>query len=363
MKPFTGSYTLDDVQFLLTPLTIPDTPIAAKETLIQSGKQHYSQLLSHELLPTAEYIDLFHRAMAMNQQRVAKHIINLAQQINNARANELTLVSLARAGTPIGVLLKQVLHCYFQRDVAHYSISILRDVGVDANALRYIVKRHAPASLIFIDGWTAKGVIARQLATSLHDFATTDRVRIAPELAVLTDLCGAANFSASSDDYLIPSSLLNATVSGLISRTVYNDTLMQADAFHGCVYYQQFAAQDLSRYFIDTLLAVIAELKQTAYSNDMSNGDNRQQQQNIALAFIAWLSEHYHISHSHYIKLGIGEATRVLLRREARCLLLRDANAEATAHLRWLANNKAVPIRLIPDSPYQAVALIQEITL
>jgi len=51
------------------------------------------------------------------------------------------------------------------------------------------------------------------------------------------------------------------------------------------------------------------------------------------------------------------------LRREARLLLLQDANAEATRHLRWLAEAKAIPITIISDLPYRAVALIKEIPL
>jgi hypothetical protein len=51
----------------------------------------------------------------------------------------------------------------------------------------------------------------------------------------------------------------------------------------------------------------------------------------------------------------------VLLRREARHLLLQDLSAEATLHLRWLADAKAIPITVINDLPYRAVALIKEI--
>jgi hypothetical protein len=57
--PFTGSYTLDDVQFLLKPVTLSDTPIHIKEALIQSGKKHYSQMLTHESLPPDDYVPLF----------------------------------------------------------------------------------------------------------------------------------------------------------------------------------------------------------------------------------------------------------------------------------------------------------------
>jgi hypothetical protein len=41
-------------------------------------------------------------------------------------------------------------------------------------------------------------------------------------LYVLVDLAGVAAVAASAEDYLIPSSILNATLSGLISRSVLN---------------------------------------------------------------------------------------------------------------------------------------------
>lgn len=361
MLPFTGSYTLDDVHFLLKPLSIPDTPVHVKEALIQSGKKHYSQMLSHESLPADDYVALFYDAMALNQERLAEHVLILAQQIIATRQQDITLVSLARAGTPIGVLLKHVLKQYFDTDAAHYSVSIIRDVGIDQNALRYILQHHKPESLVFVDGWTGKGVIAGQLATSLAEFAASDGVMIPAELYVLTDLSGSAAVAASCEDYLIPSSVLNSTISGLVSRSVYDPQSIAASDFHGCVYYQDFAVQDLSAYFIETIMASVARVWQQG--NIQPPVINRQHLQDISLSLLQWLTEHYAVSHANYIKPGIGEATRVLLRREARHLLLRDLNSEATRHLRWLAESKSIPIAVFSELPYQAVALIKELQL
>jgi hypothetical protein len=359
MPPFTGSYTLDDVQFLLKPISVVDTPVHLKETLIQSGKKHYSEMLSHEALPSDDYLALFHEALALNQERMAQHLLILAQRIIDTRPNGITLVSLARAGTPVGVLLKQVLKQYFTLDVAHYSMSIIRDVGLDNNALRFILQQHAPESLVFVDGWTGKGVIARQLACSLAEFAASDGVEIPAELYVLTDLSGSATVAASCEDYLIPSSVLNSTVSGLVSRSVYEPHTAGADDFHGCVYYQHFAEHDLSGYFIEVMLDSVERVwRSGGFESPIIN---RQQLQAVSQTLLQSLAEQYGISHANYIKPGIGEATRVLLRREAQRLLLRDLNAEATRHLRWLAESKSIPITVCADLPYQAVALIKEI--
>ncbi|MBV6341791.1 cysteine protease StiP domain-containing protein [Candidatus Magnetobacterium casense] len=37
----------------------------------------------------------------------------------------------------------------FDRDVAHYAISIIRDRGIDENALRHILCAHAGAEIVF----------------------------------------------------------------------------------------------------------------------------------------------------------------------------------------------------------------------
>ncbi|MDO9106640.1 MAG: tellurite-like stress resistance cysteine protease StiP [Methylovulum sp.] len=359
LTPFTGSYAPDAVRFLLTPVTMPDTPVHAKEALIQSGQQHYSQLLSHETLPEEDYLALFYQAMAANKMRVAGHVALLAERILATRPHGVTLVSLARAGTPVGVLLKQVLKRHFNTDAAHYSVSILRDVGIDRNALRYIVQHHALETLVFVDGWTGKGVIARQLAASLQDFAHSDGVSIPAELYVLTDLSGDAAVAASSDDYLIPSCILNATVSGLVSRSVYDKNRLGATDFHGCVYYEQFKEHDLSNYFVAEILSCVDHIRCGPQNNPHPELD-REQLQTVSQALLQRIAGSYQVSSPHYIKPGIGEATRVLLRREARLLLLQDLASEATRHLLWLAEAKSVPVEECKDLPYHAVALIKE---
>jgi hypothetical protein len=361
--PFTGSYRPGDVQFLLKPMKLIDTPVHLKEALIQSGQKHYSEMLTYESLPPPDYLPLFYRAMDLNQDRMAELLLLLAEGIIATRKQGITLVSLARAGTPLGVLLMHVLERHFNVDVEHFSISILRDVGIDPNALRYILQNHSPESLVFVDGWTGKGVIARQLAISLQAFAVSDGITIPPELYVLTDLSGWAKVAAASEDFLIPSCILNATISGLVSRSVYDSHAASPTDFHGCLYYEQFAEHDLSTYFIDTLLERINVIRPTFGGRFADHSGYCEQLQATSLALLNWLSECYGVTHHNYIKPGIGEATRVLLRRGGRLLLLQDSDCEATSHLRWLAESKSIPIVVFKDLPYRAVALIKEIEL
>jgi hypothetical protein len=61
------------------------------------------------------------------------------------------------------------------------------------------------------------------------------------------------------------------------------------------------------------------------------------------------------------IKPGIGEASRVLLRRMPECLILRDLNEPSVAHLVMLAKTRGVRVRHLPDMKIQAVAIIKEL--
>ena len=362
ITPFSGSYAAEDVQFLLKAISLPDTPVAQKEILLQSGRKHYSEMLTHERPPPSAYLELFHQAMAQNASLLAEHLIDLAQQIVHSRPAGITLVSLARAGTPIGVILKHILQDYWHKDVAHYSVSIFRDVGLDLNALDYILQQQRAESLVFVDGWTGKGVIARQLAKSLSTYQQQKGIRVPAELFVVSDLCGQASYSATNEDYLIPSSLLNATISGLVSRSILNPELLTQEDFHGCVYYTELQPYDLSRYFVAEMLAHVAKIATSKQPETHLCRVDKVQLQAQTQAFLDTISTKYRITRLNNIKLGIAEATRVLLRREAQRLLVQNQHAEAVQHLLWLAQEKAVPVEILPTMPYQATALIKELS-
>jgi hypothetical protein len=358
---FSGSYRPNDVYILLKPIHIEDTPIAQKEYLIQSGQRHYSELLSREQLPSERYMQVFNLAFEQNRERMARDLLQLARLIAATKQSEITLVSLARAGTPIGVILKHILQRYYQRNASHYSISIIRDRGIDSNALRYILTQgHADSSIVFVDGWTGKGVITCELKNSIAAFNQTFGVAISPDLYVLADLAGSAAIAASAEDYLIPSSILNATISGLISRSILNRDYIQVNDFHGCVYYQEFSLHDLSMWFVHAMLGSVDRLAQTL-GLEFAITIDKQSLQITSKQFINTMMTSHHVHDVNRIKPGIGEATRVLLRRVPDLLILRNQYDEAIQHLLILAEEKNVRVLIDPDLPYQAAALIKEV--
>ncbi|HEX8554584.1 MAG TPA: cysteine protease StiP domain-containing protein, partial [Sphingomonas sp.] len=157
---FSGSYAADDVTFLLKRVALDPTDVPTKERAIQSGARHYSEMIAPESVPDEAYLSLYDAALARNGPRLAQDIASLAAHLaDRAQGKEVVIASLARAGTPIGVLLRRWLTANGV-DATHYSISIIRDRGIDPQALAHIARRHDPANLVFVDGWTGKGAIA-----------------------------------------------------------------------------------------------------------------------------------------------------------------------------------------------------------
>ncbi len=348
--PFSGSYAAGDVDFLLTPIELPTIDVAAKEVLIQSGKAHYSELLSPESAPGADYLAIYEAALAANAARLASHIAALAIGIAaQGRPQPLALVSLARAGTPIGVLLRRQL----QRmgvESAHYSVSIVRDHGLDAAAMAHVLARHAADSVVFIDGWTGKGVIAAELRGPRGAPASG----IEPFLAVVADPAGRADLAATCADYVIPSGLLNGIVSGLVSRSVRSAAL-PAGAFHGCTVLSHLASHDRSRAFVDAIDPLVAAATPaidwtSVAAAAAADGCDR---------LVAILMADHGVTDRNRIKAGIAETTRAMLRRVPQCLLLADPAAADVAHLVHLAREKRLAITpLPPGSAYRAAAII-----
>jgi hypothetical protein len=269
------------------------------------------------------------------------------------------LVSIARAGTPIGVLLwhrlRQIApHLRLQ----HYSISVIRDRGVDFAALRWIMNRHSPASLRFVDGWTGKGTIADELSESIATWpeAPSD---LDTGLWVPLDVCGASVFAANSRDYLIPSTLLGGTLSGLVSRSVLPACEEGGEAFHGCVQLDSLRRYDLSRWFIEEMKSRMATIPQIDHVVNASSGPPRRLETDRCLELM--LARHQ-LTDRNRIKLGIGETVRVLLRRLPHTVLLRSqANPTDAELIRRLASLRDVPIHIEDDIPFDSIAVIASV--
>lgn len=359
---FSGSYAEEDVRFLLKPVTLHPTPIAEKELMIQSGRRHYSEMIPPEEVPDEAYLGLYRAALARNGARLAGDVAALAAALAQRAAGrpEIVLASLARAGTPIGALLLRALQAMGVA-VRHYSLSIIRDRGIDLEALAWIAARHDPPDVVFVDGWTGKGAIAGELHRSLAGRP----LGLQPYLAVIADPAGRADLSATFDDYLIPSGILGSTVSGLVSRSILNADLVGPGDFHACVYHAQLAPADLSRAFIDTVSALFAPGRADPAAPAPAAAPSPAERRAAARGCdetVAAIQAMFGVSDRNRIKPGIAEATRALLRRVPDRLLVRDEAELNVAHLVALAAAKKVKIEpLAPESPFRAIAIIRSV--
>lgn len=351
MTGFSGSYAPEDVTFLLKPAAVALIDVAEKEALIQSGARHYSEMLSAERLPDARYFDLYRAALARNAGRLRRDIEALADAITAcpATARSCTIISLARAGTPIGVLLRRAL-AGRGIDVAHYSISIIRGRGIDRVALAHIAALRGTADAVFVDGWTGKGAITGELEASLADSSTG----FAPFLAVVADPAGCASLAATSEDYLIPSGILGGIVSGLVSRSVLSDALVGPGEFHACRLLSEHAAADQSQAF----LAAIAAAAPSAETTPGWSPDTARQSRADCTRLVDTLMAEFGVTNPNRIKPGIAEATRAVLRRVPEAVFVRSAEDPEVAHLLHLAGEMGVSVAQRELGNYRAVTLI-----
>lgn len=378
LRPVSGSYDDIDCQFLLTLLPPEYTSVVDKEHLIQSGQRHYSEMISYEAPPSERYRQLFHELTSRYQRRLAREVITVAQHVISNRVCPITIVSLARAGTPFGALLCRVFRRHLKVEAEHYSISIIRDRGIDETALKYILRERNrdPRGLFFVDTWTAKGVITYELKAAISQWNKREVEQLNDELYVISDIGGTADFAATYDDYAIPSGVMNATVSGLMSRSVLNDSI-SPHHFHGSVYLDHLEKEDLSEWFLDQVSHHFESLLEEMSSHveeQLDSLQNRAEEEECRLrqrqdrreasarCVERWMKQ-YKIRDVNHIKPGVAEATRVMLRRVPACLLLRDPDHADVAHLKLLAIEKSVPIMIDQDMPFQAASFIKALDL
>jgi len=349
-----GSYPPGDIQFLLAPAQIAFTSVAEKERLIQSGEKHYSDMLSQEPSPSDKHLSLYQHAMTDFGPRLAREVTALAKGLAaQVTVRPIVLTSLVRAGVPLGVCLLHALRD-MQIDAVHYGISIIRDRGLDEAALAGITRRHGSQGVVFIDGWTGKGAISRQLSASL---AGRPELGSPPRLAVLADPGGCAWLSASGEDWLIPFGILGAPVSGLVSRSLWRE-----NGFHASLFCQHLQPYDLSADFV----AAVDSLRRQQ-RDDIPTVTPRDEEKNrlrlLSEEVINRLAERFNVHSLNHIKPGIAEATRAVMRRVPDHVLVASRQDADVALLVHLAESRGIRVEEVGSEigAYRAVTLIKHV--
>lgn len=349
-----STYREDDVTLLLKDISGQVTPLgtAERERRIQAGT-HYSEMLPIEYEPSAAYMEIYGRALSLYAGMTAGAVASVSCQLWRRLGRGAVLVSLARAGTSIGVLIKRYLQLKYGVSIPHYSISIIRGVGIDVNAMNYILERHPASAIQFVDGWTGKGAIQRELCKAMEAFPGVN-----PGLAVLSDPANVAMLAGTRRDFLIASSCLNATVSGLLSRTFLRHDIIGPRDFHGAAFYDNLRSRDVTYQFIGR----VAEHFCIDEPGNEPENEPDAGAPGIGLVEVRELCRTFGVRDINLVKPGIGEATRVLLRRLPWKILVHSLDdCDYLGHLYQLAAEKQVPLEVYPLRHYKACGIIRDL--
>ena len=308
------------------------TDVKTKERLIQSGQAHYSTMLSKESLPTEMQMEVFEQSLERYKDKIAYGVMYLASNIqmkmNSQKKNEIVLISLIRAGLPLGVSIQRYLRSEGVKST-HYGVSIIRDKGIDLGIRRYF-------------------------------YALSDPTR---------DLTNDAPYK---EDWLIPFGILGSVVSGLLSRTIYQEE----PKLHGAIFFddEEFKKKDVTQHYLKVIDKAILSRKEAFKTwNEQSNQyilevlDGNDEPLGIAPKF----SEHgiltlckrimaqFNVSKLNNVKPSIAEATRAVLRRVPEKVLVKDKNDPDVALLLNLCAKNGVEVGECDIAPYRAVTIIK----
>ncbi len=120
---------------------------------------------------------------------------------------QLVFAAILRAGVPIADWL-----CRLIPGAAAVSLSLFVGLGIDRVALESLRQSYPERKIVFVDGWTGRGGVSRELA----------KLGAGP-LAVLIDPWGWADFSGTQEDIFCPTACFTGVSTLGFSRTFYVD--------------------------------------------------------------------------------------------------------------------------------------------
>lgn len=345
-----STYKKEDCIFLLKDLTniIPSTSLEEKEKMIANGR-NYSEMITDESAVSITMNQLFQELVQDEKKDLAKYIAIVSQGIMELYRRPI-LVSLARAGTPIGVLIKRYIKFKYNIDLPHYSISIIREKGIDENAIKYILKKEDSENLVFIDGWTGKGSITRELEKSITQYNQKYKTHISSDLVVLADPAKKSLLSGTKKDICIPNACLNSTVSGLVSRTIENCNYINETDFHGAKVFSYLKDSDYTNYFIDEI-----EKEFSKERRNITLGTDK----NYVSKVLKQIMTEYKITDQNKIKLSIGETSRALIRRIPKLILVKDKTNSNLKFILEMAKEKDIEVKETNTFDYECIGILK----
>lgn len=160
----------------------------------------------------------FEEVLCASIRREAPWIAAAVERVAAGIAAEETdppvLVAILRAGVPVASLLARRLERRWGAPVPVAALSLFHGLGWDEAALAEVLARWPGRPVWFVDGWTSRGGVARELGDSYRRWLAAGRADFTggrgPRLAVLCDPAGRAQAAATRADRFVPSACFTA---------------------------------------------------------------------------------------------------------------------------------------------------------
>ena len=359
--PGFSSYDPAECTWLLTDLSgvALEVPTEDREELIQGGR-HYAEMLPVEYQPDAAYTALFDKALAGSAARLAEAVGlvgDLVLDEARARGVDPVLVSLARAGTPVGILLRRWLAQVHGVEVPHYAISIVRGRGIDEVAVR---PRPGPPP-------GCGGPVRRRLDRQGRDRPRAGRRRRGPPRP------GPAAGRAGRPRLVhrpvrhprrLPHPVglpqLHRLGPGVAHRAARRPD-RAGDVPRRQVLRRARPGRRVRR-SSSTPSATGSPTSPPASPRRAGAPGCRPGPTWDGWRAVERVAEEFGIADVNLVKPGVGETTRVLLRRVPWQVLVRPDRAADLEHVLVLAEQRGVPVVERPDLPYSCIGLIRPAT-
>ncbi len=142
-------------------------------------------------------------------------------------------------------------------------------------------------------------------------------------------------------------------MSGLLSRTFLRPDIIGPEDYHGAAFYEDLRNRDLTYTFIERIEACYG--RTAAAPRDPGNRGKGMDE-------VLQIARDFGVNDINLIKPGIGEATRVLLRRLPWKMLVHSMHDEEhLGHLYLLAKEKKVEVIEYPLVNYRACGIIRQL--
>ncbi len=335
------SYKKTDVELLLTDLTDEVNPITIEEKkqMEMQGKD-VTDIITDEFPIDKKYFDICLETTPMYAKQTAVAVGNLAEQIYNIKKENIVLVSILRAGTLIGILVKRYLKNKYNIDVFHYSISMPSDNN--QNEIKFILNKHKPQDIVFVDSWTGKGTATNKIKKFAQQIDG-----LCPDLAVLSDSINICRFCGVREDIAIPQAPFNACITGLIGAPINNSKYLMDEDFAGSIYLKELERIDVTNWYINLI--------EQNFDYKLCNSDNYQENLN-SKEELSEICSKYKIELKD-LNPGINEAGRALLRRNLKKLLVKDKNDIQVMQIKRIAELKGIEVEEYDFKYYRAASI------